>query len=61
MISKQYFTVSSANSLAFEDNPSDKWLIYIRNSNEPITKPWGKSDLKLGQSGTCPFNCQKVT
>ena len=31
--------VSSANSLAFEDNPSDKSLIYIKNNNGPSMEP----------------------
>ena len=31
--------VSSANSLAFEDNPSGKLLIYIKNNNVPSVEP----------------------
>ena len=48
--------VSSANSLAFEDNPSDKSLIYIKNSNGPSMEPWGTPALTSDQSETCPFN-----
>ena len=48
--------VSSANSLAFEDNPSDKSLIYIKNINGPSIEPWATPALKSGLSETCPFN-----
>ena len=58
----------SANSLAFEGNPSDKSLIYIKNNNGPSMEPWGTSALTSDQSGTYPFNktlffsiSQKVT
>ena len=33
--------VPSANSLAFEGNPSNKPLIYIKNNNGPSIEPWG--------------------
>ena len=45
--------VSSANSLAFEDNPSDKSLICIKNNNGPSMKPWRTPALTLDQSETC--------
>ena len=48
--------VSSANSLTFKDNPSDKPLIYIKNNNGPSEEPWETSALTLDQSETCPFN-----
>ena len=48
--------VSSANSLAFEDNPSDKSLIYIKNNNGPSMEPWGTPALTSDQSAICPFN-----
>ena len=48
--------VSSAKSLAFEDNPSDKSLIYIKNNNGPSMEPWGTLALTSDQSETCPFN-----
>ena len=48
--------VSSANSLAFEGNPSDKSLIYIKNNNGPVMEPWGSPALTSDQSKTCPFN-----
>ena len=31
----------SANSLAFEDNPSDKSLVYTKNINGASIGPWG--------------------
>ena len=48
--------VSSASSLVFEDNPSEKSLIYIKNNNGPSMEPWGIPALTSGQSETCPFN-----
>ena len=48
--------MSSANSLAFEDNPSDKSLIYIKNNNGPSIEPWGTPALTSDQPETCPFN-----
>ena len=48
--------VSSGNSLAFEGNPSDKSLIYIKNNNGPVMEPWGSPALTSDQSKTCPFN-----
>ena len=48
--------VSSENSLAFEDNPSDKSLIYIKYNNGPSIEPWGTSTLTSDQSETCPLN-----
>ena len=48
--------VSSANSLAFEDNPPDKSLIYIKNNNGPSMEPCGTPALTSGQSETYPFN-----
>ena len=48
--------ILSANSLAFEDNPSDKLLIYIKNNNGPSMEPWGTPALTSDQSETCPFN-----
>ena len=60
--------VSSTNSLAFEDNPSDKSLIYIKNNNGPSMEPCGTPALTSYQSETFPFNktpffsiSQKVT
>ena len=47
---------SSAKSLVFEDNPSDKLLIHIRNNNGPRMEPWGTPALTSDQSETCPFN-----
>ena len=44
--------LSSANSLAFEDNPSDKSLIYIKKNNGPSVKPWGTPILTSDQSET---------
>ena len=46
----------SANSLAFEDNPSDKSLIYIENNNRPSMEPCGTPALTSDQSKTSPFN-----
>ena len=48
--------VSSANSLAFENNTFDKSLINIKNNNAPSMEPWGTPALTSDQSGTCPFN-----
>ena len=48
--------VPSANSLAFEGNPSDKSLIYIKNNNGPSIEPWETPALTSGQSEICPFN-----
>ena len=48
--------VLSANSLAFEDNPSDKSLIYIKNNNGPSMEPWRTPVLTSDQSENCPFN-----
>ena len=48
--------VLSANSLAFEDNPSDKSLIYIENNNRPSMEPCGTPALTSDQSKTSPFN-----
>ena len=48
--------VSSADHLAFEDNPSDNFLIYIKNNNWPRIEPWETPALASDQSGTCPFN-----
>ena len=48
--------MSSANSLAFEDNPSDKSLIYIKNNNGPSIEPWGTPALTSDQPETCPLN-----
>ena len=39
----------SANNLAFEDNPSDKSLIYIKNNNGPSMDPWGTPTLTSDQ------------
>ena len=57
----------SANSLAFEDNPSDKLLIYNKNNNGPSIESWGTPALTSDQSETWLFNktlfaiSQKVT
>ena len=48
--------ISSAKSLAFEDNPSDESLIYIKNKNGPSMEIWGAPPLISDQSETCPFN-----
>ena len=48
--------ISSANNLVFEDNVSDKSLIYIRNDNGPSMETWGTPALTSDQSQTCPFN-----
>ena len=48
--------VSSTNSLAFKDNPSDKSLIYINSNNGPSIEPWGTPDLTSDQLETCPFD-----
>ena len=48
--------VSSAKSLTFEDNPSDKSLIYIKNNNGPSMEPWATPALTSDQSEACPFN-----
>ena len=40
--------VLPANSLAFEDNPSDKLLIYIKNNNGPSMEPWGNTCINIG-------------
>ena len=42
----------SANNLAFEDNPSDKLLIYIKNNNGPSMNPWRTPTLISDQSET---------
>ena len=47
--------MSPANSLAFEDNPSDEWLIYIKNNNGPNTEPWVKSASQALANLTKPF------
>ena len=52
--------VSSANSLAFEDNLSGKSLIYIKTSNGPNIEPWETPALPSEQSEICPV-FQKVT
>ena len=44
--------VSSANSLAFEDNPSDKLLRYIKSVNGPNMEPWGTPAITSDQSET---------
>ena len=46
----------SSNSLAFEDNFSDKSLIYIKSNNGARMDPWGTPTLTSDQSETCPFN-----
>ena len=48
--------MTSANSLASEDNPSDKSLIYIKNINGPSIEPWGTPDSTSDQSEAYPFN-----
>ena len=48
--------VSSANSLVFEDNLSDRSLIYIKNNNGPSMDPWGTRALISDKSDTYPFN-----
>ena len=48
--------VSSAKSLAFEGNPSDKLLIYIENNNGQSMEPCGTPALTSDESETCPFN-----
>ena len=48
--------VSSAKSLAFEDNPSDKSLIYIKNNNGASMEPWGTPAPTSDYSETCLFN-----
>ena len=45
--------VSSANSPAFEDKPSDKSLINIKNNSRPSMEPWGTQS---SQSETLPFS-----
>ena len=47
---------TSANSLTFEDNPSDESLRYIKNNNGPSMDPWGTPALTSDQLETCPFN-----
>ena len=42
-----------ANSLAFEDNPSDNSLIYVKNNYQPSIEPWGKPAL----THTIPWPC----
>ena len=46
----------SANSLVFEDNPSDKSLIFIKNNNELSIEPWETPALASDQLETYPFN-----
>ena len=41
--------VSSANSLAFDDKPFDKSLIWIKKSSESRIDPWGNPALTLVQ------------
>ena len=48
--------VSSVNSLAFEDNPSDKSLIYLKNYNGPSMESWRTPAVTSDQSETCPCN-----
>ena len=48
--------VAPANSLASEDNPSDKSLIYIKNNNGPSMESWRTLALTSDQSETCPYN-----
>ena len=47
--------VSSAKSLAFEDNPSEKSWIYIKNNNGPSMEPRGTPTLTSDQLETCTF------
>ena len=42
--------VLSAKRLVFEDNPSDRSLIYIRNNNGPRMEPWGTPALTSHQT-----------
>ena len=44
------------HSLAFEENPSDKSLIHIKNNNGPRIEPWGTPALTSDQSEAGPFN-----
>ena len=39
--------VSSANSLALDDKPSDKSLIEVKITNGPKIDPWGTPALTL--------------
>ena len=48
--------LSSANSLTFEDNPSDKSSIYIKDNNGPSMELCGTPALTSDQSETCLFN-----
>ena len=49
--------VSSTNSLAFENYPSNKLLIYIKNNNNgPSLEPLITLALTSDQLETCPFN-----
>ena len=48
--------VSSAYSLAFEDNTSDKSLIYIKNNNRSSIELCETPALTSDQSETWPFN-----
>ena len=45
--------VPAAISLAFEDNPSDKSLMYVKNNYQPSIEPWGKPAL----THTIPWPC----
>ena len=56
----------SPNNLAFQDSPSDKLLIYIKNNSGPSIEPWETPALTSDQPDTYPFNklfsiSQKVT
>ena len=46
----------SPNNLAFEDSPSDKLLIYIKNNSGPSIEPWETPALISDQPETYPFN-----
>ena len=46
--------LSSAHDFTFDDRPSGRSLIYIKNSSEPSMEPWGTPALTSAQVEVCP-------
>ena len=47
--------VSSANNFAFDERPSARSLIYIKNRSGPSMEPWGTPALTSAQEEVCPL------
>ena len=45
----------SASNFAFDERPSVRLFIYIKNRSEPRMEPWGSPALTSAQEEVCPL------